>query len=126
MTGYTQVMDRADAMEPVDAVDYLLGIIGDLMPSVLGESHETDNWNVRVNPSERLVLTALVDAAPRWLSYDQLAAIISHQGNPDKPAVKRLVSVHVCRIRQKIGGSHGRIETMWGRGYRFVPSEDLS
>ncbi len=126
MSEYTQVMDRVDAMNPVDAVDYLLGMIGDLMPAVLGEGHETDNWNVPVNPSERLILAALVDAAPRWLSYDQLSMIIAHQGDPDKPAMKGLVKVHVCRIRQKMGDSHGRIETMWGRGYRFVPSEGQS
>jgi two-component system response regulator ResD len=35
----------------------------------------------------------------------------------------RTVDVHVARLRDKLGGSGVRIETVWGTGYRLVPEE---
>lgn len=116
-----KIRDKVDDMKPLEAVDYLLGVVEELFPALAGIEHQTDKWGMTVSPSERLILCALVDAYPRWMSYGQLRSVIAQQGDPDNFPPRSLVKVHVCRIRQRLSKKRGVIETLWGRGYRFIP-----
>lgn len=119
-----QIRRNVDNMSSEDAVYYLLGLVEDTFPALSGTGHEVDKWSTNLTKSERLVLCALYDAAPRWLTYDQIISVIATQGNPDVIPDQQLAKVYACRIRKKVSRAFGRIETMWGHGYKFVPAID--
>jgi len=119
-----QIRRNVDKMSNEDAVYYLLGLVEEIFPALSGTGHAVDKWGVSLTKSERLVLCALYDAAPRWLTYDQIISVISAEGNPDVIPDQKIAQVYACRIRKKVSHAFGRIETMWGRGYKFIPAID--
>lgn len=124
MTGYTELMDRVDAMPPQEAVDYLLSVVGDIMPAMTGAEHEIDGWAVHLTPTERLILVALVDAKGAMVHGNRLDALALQRGDPDRSLMPGTCKVYVSKIRGKLPKHYSKIETMWGRGYRFVPAPD--
>lgn len=120
-----QIRRNVDNMGNEDAVSYLLGLVEDIFPALSETGHEVDKWSMDLTKSERLVLCALYDAVPRWLTYDQIISVIATQGNPDVIPDQKLAQVYACRIRKKVSRAFGQIETMWGRGYKFVPAANV-
>lgn len=121
---YATIMDRVDAMRPKEAVDYLLSVIGDIAPALVGNDHEVDGWGVPFTATERAMMCAMVDASPRWVSYDSLYSFSIHAKNPACRISHNVTASHICSIRKKMGKSRGVIENMWGRGYRYIRPVD--
>lgn len=117
---YATIMDRVDAMKPQEAIDYLLAVVGDIMPVMTGKEHPVDGWGIRFTPCERIILCALVDASPRVLSDDQIRQVALQVGTQDRIIPSDAAKIFIHKIRRKIGKNHGIIENMWGRGYRYI------
>lgn len=113
------VRERAEEMTPGMAVPYLLDMLELLHESMCGEmGHEVDGWGVRFTPAERRLMICLVDRNG-IASRDALhSAIMFNTSMRDTDP--KMVQVLVCKIRRKLPASVGRIETVWGHGYRFV------
>ena len=85
---------------------------------------------------------ASVDGRPIELTpkeFDLLALLVRHPGRAfgrdfliervwgyDAGGFDRTVDTHVLRLRKKLGRLGEWIETVWGIGYRFAPSHQLS
>lgn len=111
---------KAEQMRPIEAMEFLLEVIEDTFPSLLGNEHEVDKW-ATWTPTERKMLAVLVDVSPRVLSNaDLIAAAYSDRGG-EYPDLK-MASVMVCKIRKKLPAEHGTIETVWGQGVVFRPA----
>lgn len=123
---YATIMDRVDEMGPKEAVDYLLSVIGDLAPALVSDNHEVDGWHVPFTATERAIICAMVDASPRWVSYEKLYSLSLHAKNPSRRISHNVTACHICHIRKKLGKSRGTIENMWGRGYRYIRPIDGS
>lgn len=121
---YATIMDRVDAMPQEHAVDFLLSVIADIMPSALEERHKVDEWNLHLSPTERVILCALVDASPNLVCHNQIEGAMLWRGDPDRTFSKKMIHVYIAKIRQKMGKSRGKIENMWGRGYRYIRPVD--
>ena len=112
------VEDIALDMKPMDAVEYLLGVVQELEQVVVRD--DVLALDIHLTPAERKILSALMNSNGA-LSKDALlsAACYDRHPNEDFPDV-RLVAVYICKIRQKLPPEVGHIETVWGDGYRFV------
>ena len=42
--------------------------------------------------------------------------------DPDREGTSRTLDVHFSRVRKKLGAEGARIATVWGVGYRLLPS----
>jgi len=72
-----------------------------------------DGREVRLTKRERELLKVLLENAGRVVSKEELLSKVWK----GESVSKRVVDVHVKHLRDKIGG---RIETVWGVGYRLV------
>jgi DNA-binding response OmpR family regulator len=65
------------------------------------------------------VFEDLRSSFPRLRSQEQLLTSL-YWDRPEEPEVK-IIDVFICKIRKKIDPLGLQIQTIWGRGYRFVP-----
>jgi hypothetical protein len=119
------VRAQAQAMDPEDAVDFLLGVIETQFPHLSEQIPDVLAPVARkLTPSERILASALVDASPNTLTYEAVYTALyewrAPKDRPDPKAIKPLLT----SLRKKLPESIGMIETMWGRGYRFVKAAD--
>lgn len=113
------VRSRAEEMKPLDAVNYLLGVLDQWLPALSNHTHEIDGWGIHLQPMERLLLALLVDASPRVVSRNQIMdCLYSTRADGEIPA-DNIVSVLIAHIRKKLPTEMGSIANMHGRGYRF-------
>ncbi len=69
------------------------------------------------------------------IEFDLLAALAQRPGSaitrqslvdrvldPDREGTSRTLDVHFSRVRKKLGAEGARIATVWGVGYRLLPS----
>ncbi|MDD5302245.1 MAG: winged helix-turn-helix domain-containing protein [Elusimicrobia bacterium] len=73
---------------------------------------------VRLSPKEFLLLAMLMARAGEMVSKDELLRALW----PANPALRDdtlLLLQYVTRLRRKLGLLRGRLETVWGLGYRF-------
>ncbi|AMS41190.1 winged helix-turn-helix domain-containing protein [Aminobacter aminovorans] len=71
--------------------------------------------------SEAKVMMALAREPERALSKDELMDRL--YGGEDEPE-RKIIDVLICKLRRKLAQMNGGldvVETVWGRGYRFVP-----
>ena len=66
------------------------------------------------------LLLALVDHAGLVLSREQLLDLAWEH---DYYGTTRTVDVHIAQVREKLGDSSVRIETVWGKGYKLVVNQ---
>lgn len=116
------VRQRAEAMRPADAVNYLLGVIENVL--CLAEDATSAREELarfgRFTGMEARVLRALLDRAPNLVTREQLFLAMYFDRVGDPP-VDKIVDVYVCKIRAKLRGA--RIETVWGDGWRLILDE---
>lgn len=98
-----------------------------ISPSVSNES-AAPKANVLLTHQEQTVLTILVKNPNAVTSRSEIFDALYPEG---QAATQKILDVIVCRLRQKLGFSADneagpRIETIWGRGYRFVPARSES
>ena len=123
-TDISEIRREALKLEPEEAVEFLLYVLEAQFP-YLGTDipPELEPVADAMTPQELTLAVALFEAAPRLVSNDTLYAAMCERhasGEMPQPSVLRVV---ICRIRAKLPASLGRIETMWGRGYRFIRPE---
>ncbi|MFV1549466.1 helix-turn-helix domain-containing protein [Phaeobacter sp. A90-2a-3-a] len=113
----------AEDMPPRDAVEYLLGILGDVMPALTGDDCDFDHWGVDWTPSRRLILGVLHAASPHPVSADKIWSLICDASDGSEDPDRSVVVVHISKIRKQLPPEHGQIVTYWGRGYAFEPAD---
>jgi len=80
-----------------------------------------DGRSVRVMPKAGAILVELARRPGETRTKQQIMDAL--YGDEDEPEIK-IVDVLVCKLRQKIMEATGGIDviqTIWGRGYQFVP-----
>jgi hypothetical protein len=115
----------AEEMRPSDAVQYLLGIIDEIVPGLSGDDHEIDDLDVNFTPQQRRILIYLVEAEGRTVTRRAIAETLYSTRSDDDYPDEKIIDVHISHIRKKLPETFGVIETAWGRGYRFVLAESL-
>lgn len=90
---------------------------------------------LRIDLAARTVSNAghLIDLTK--IEFDLLAALAQRIGSaitrqalvdrvldPDREGTSRTLDVHFSRVRKKLGSEGARIATVWGVGYRLLPS----
>jgi two-component system phosphate regulon response regulator PhoB len=70
-----------------------------------------------LTPSEQRVLEVLQSEPGRVFSRAELCAVVM----PDAIVLERTIDVHVKGLRKKLPASAGTVETVRGKGYRFLP-----
>jgi two-component system cell cycle response regulator CtrA len=82
---------------------------------------ESPRGDVRLAPNECAMLQELARKAGQTLSKsDLMDALYPGEDVPDQ----KVIDVYVCKIRRKITEATGGldcVQTIWGRGYTFVP-----
>lgn len=80
-------------------------------------------FGVSLTQQESRVLGAMMRHAPQTMTRNALlSAIVWDRGDAEEPDCK-IVDVYICKLRAKIAGHGiGRVETVWGVGYRWVPA----
>lgn len=121
MGNLNEIREAAYDMRPLDAVDYLLDVIGQIHPAIMGEEHAIDYWGLGLTRSERVILSTLYDTSPSCVTRESLHSLMHLGRNPDKiyDTLPGNVDRHISNIRQKIPPNYGRIKTHRQRGYSF-------
>ena len=86
-----------------------------------GRIEAQDGRSVRVMPKAGAILVELARRPGETRTKQQIMDAL--YGDEDEPEIK-IVDVLVCKLRQKIIEATGGIDviqTVWGRGYQFVP-----
>jgi two-component system response regulator MtrA len=71
---------------------------------------------IDLTPAELGILSALAKRAGSAITR---AALVEAALDPDREGGERTLDVHVSRLRKKLGSEGGRVETVWGIGYRL-------
>ena len=85
-----------------------------------------DGVYFRLTGRQATILHCLAKAIPRTVStgfiMDSIYGLESETDEPDQ----HIISVFVCRLRNKIKKSNYKVETVWGKGFRLVRKEQKS
>jgi DNA-binding response OmpR family regulator len=89
--------------------------------------------DITINPASRELLVAGRRAPLRAREFDLLLALVEHRNivlsreqllklvwGYDFYGESRTVDVHIAHLRDKLGDSQVKIETVWGLGYKLV------
>jgi two-component system response regulator MtrA len=90
---------------------------------------------LRIDLASRTVTNAGQSVELTKIEFDLLAALAQRIGSaitrqslvdrvldPDREGTSRTLDVHFSRVRKKLGAEGARIATVWGVGYRLLPS----
>ena len=111
---FEQVRETAFDMKPLDAVDYLLSVLADMM----GATDETCIWpDIHLTQMQRVMLQAIFARNGGTVTRDQFMAILYTDQSSD-PSDK-IIDVQISKLRQKLSGTGFKIVTDWGVGYHF-------
>jgi len=86
-----------------------------------GQIETRDGRSIRVTPTESAILVDLARRPGETRTKQQIMDAI--YGGEDEPEMK-IIDVLVCKLRRKIIEATGGVDvvqTIWGRGYQFVP-----
>ena len=113
--------DVALAMKPLQAVDYLLRCVDDLLDAQNDSAHEVDEaFGAFLQPVIRRIWIYLVDANGGVRSLDQIADAAYFDWAADDRPTENTIRKNVQRAMQFNDPSFGKIINVWGIGYRFV------
>lgn len=117
-----QILDAAYAKKGVEREDYLIEVLETIYCTLDAVIDTLPSEAEALPPQQQHVLRMLILNAGKTISKDciseHIAAIYDKQ---EGPCLKQ-IALLVCHIRRAIPESFGRIETMWGQGYRFIPA----
>lgn len=107
-------------MKPLDAVDYLLGII-ELNAPALTDVSASDIVGVWLRPIQGRIVATLLAANGGVVSKGRIfdAIYCDVVSADDLPDIKTL-DMHVCLTRKRLKGSRFSINTHWGVGYSLA------
>lgn len=102
---------------------------------LLHTSEVIETGALRIDLSARVVENGGQPVDLTRIEFDLLAALAQRIGaaitrqalvdrvlDPDREGTGRTLDVHFSRVRKKLGGEGARIATVWGVGYRLLPS----
>ena len=92
---------------------------GALRIDLAGRTVENAGQRVELTKIEFDLLAAL---ARRIGSAITRQALVDQVLDPDREGTSRTLDVHFSRVRKKLGAEGARIATVWGVGYRLLPS----
>jgi len=99
------VRDFVADMRPIEAVEYLLGVIEQIDAIKPRDTHPVDQIGVNLTKFERRLMVALYDAKAA-LSRDALyTAIYFDRVDADSLPSEKVIDVYVCKIRSKLPDS---------------------
>jgi two-component system phosphate regulon response regulator PhoB len=78
---------------------------------------------VRLTVTELRMLQCLVEQPGRVMTRDDLGRRV---WGPSVAVASRTINAHITRIRRKLGPARKHLETVVGRGYRFVSDPEAS
>jgi two-component system response regulator MtrA len=94
-----------------------------------------ETGRLRIDLGARVVQNAGKEVELTRIEFDLLAALARRIGaavtrqslvdgvlDPDREGTSRTLDVHFSRVRKKLGAEGARIATVWGVGYRLLPS----
>ncbi len=94
--------------------------VGDLHVDVAGREVQVAGRTVQLRAKEFDLLVALAQNAGVAMPRDRLLNLVWGENFFGDA---RTLDVHIAWLRDKIGGSTARIQTVWGFGYKLVESE---
>lgn len=107
---------KALEMKPVDAVNYLLGVVH----SLLMVHPDQPRFAFDLTPMQERLLAALDDHRGMVVSKESLfEAIYFDRIEDDRPESMKIVDVQVSKIRKLLPDGFGSIDCVWGVGYRL-------
>jgi hypothetical protein len=116
------VRRRAEAMPPRDAVEYLLGVVENLLDVMGGHQHPVDGW-ARWRICERRLVRALYDADGKLMTRQHLMSALYYDRSADEFPMDKIIDVFICRVRPRLPAGV-QIVTRWGQGWAMdVPAE---
>lgn len=78
-------------------------------------------WDIHLTEKEEKLLNLLYHRQGRTINKEaMLSSLYAHDA--DWPDIK-IIDVFICKIRAKLVGFPGCIETIWGRGYKYIPGQ---
>jgi DNA-binding response OmpR family regulator len=110
-------------MKPLDAVDYLLGVVEAQTSLTVVSPHTVDQWPFHYSQSERGILVALHMRVGITVRNSTLeTAMHAHLEGSKAENTLAILKVHICRLRKKIP-ENVKIRAVWGAGYRMEIEE---
>lgn len=121
--GFSGFRQAVQDMAPLDAVNFLLDVLGNLV-GALPDGRADIGWpDVHLAPGERAILQILFRHEGRVVSRDAIMdALYGH--SPDAPEAK-ILNVFVCRLRPKVAGRGVTIATTYGVGWTLTRDQGV-
>ena len=105
-------------MKPIDAVEYLLGIVEGGTWVTDGVHHDIDEWGVDLTGTMRRILIALYDKGSLVSHGALYDAVYFDRADADDLPDLKIITVYISKMRPRLP-KHVSIETVWGRGFRL-------
>lgn len=121
-TEIARIREHVDSLKPLEAVNYLLGCLENPADCIGNDHHPVDDVLPNLKPSHRKMLIILWNAKGDVVSKEALIAGYCFGRRKDDPT-DQMVNVTIYNLRKVIPESIGRIENVWGRGYRWVGAD---
>jgi DNA-binding response OmpR family regulator len=112
------VLRRSDAPHPSSGPDDTMLELGTLRIALGGREVSVDGDPVALTPKEFDLLVLLVENRGIVMTREQL---LEHVWGYTFLGDSRTIDVHIRQLRRKLGDAC-QIETVWGTGYKVVPS----
>ncbi len=96
--------------------------VGRVRLDLIARQAHVDGETKQLTPTEFAILEFFVKRPNQALRRERI--IDSVFRNPD--SATEALQTHISRLRKKLGPDGNRIQTVWGIGYRFDPSEDFA
>ena len=95
--------------------------VGRVRLDLIARQAHVDGETKTLTPTEFSILEFFVKRPNQALRRERI--IDSVFRNPD--SATEALQTHISRLRKKLGPDGNRIQTVWGIGYRFDPSEEF-
>ena len=116
---HVELKTRVSVMKPGEAVEFLLQVIGNLLPT-LEDNVAADAWP-HLAHHELKLLRYLKEREGRWCTHEQIISALYYDRPGDAPG-SRIVSVYISKLRKKLKPGWS-IQTKRRIGYKLQVEE---
>lgn len=111
-SGISEIRHVASGMKPVDAVEFLLGIIQDQNPP------EAGLWpGIDLSPGERAVFAVIWAKGGKIATRRAIEVALFPDPDSTPVSAAKILDITIFRLRKKIAGTGAHIRTMRGEGF---------
>ncbi len=113
---------KAQLMKHDEAIEFLSNIIDEYVDYASRDEHPTDVFKDTILPTTLRGVRALYDAAPNWISMDQMIIAMGYDKDPEDRCSPRTIYTHMSIARRKLKPypKWGKIDSRQGCGYRLL------